>query len=398
MANAVGNYNEDFFAQEALVSLYKHLGLATRVYMGYDREYATHQAGDTIKIRGPGSFTAGNAPTATASAADVTARSATITLDQWKDVVFGLTDKELALSKKQIIEDHVDPAAAAIADAIDQYILSYYYAVPYAFCQAGATAAVTDIVEARRLLQIARCPLGDRANMHAMLTLTHEKDLLNLAAFTQYQGGDGPAVTTQLSGNLGLRYGFNFWANQNYSTHVCTTATDVAGAIDSDPAVGYDKGTSTIHVDAFGASDVLKKGDTFYITGDPQPYSLTADATLSSNEIDINISPPLRQAVLDNAVVTFVAKTPAGHDLPAGAFSLFFHRNWFGLAFGRLPDADLSGLGAKVRSVLDPVTGLGIRVTMWYDGNLAKKMVRVDALYGGVVLEPDMACRMHESA
>ncbi len=392
MANTLGNYNETFFAQEALRSLYNHLGLASRVYMGYDREYSSHQAGDVIQIRGPGTFSAGSAPTATASAADITPRSVTITLDQWKDVVFGLTDKDMARSRESILTDHIDPAAAALAESIDDYIQTFYYAVPWAFAQAGSTAAVTDIVEARRLMQLAKAPLRDRANMHFMLTTTHEKDMLNLAAFTQHQGGDGTAVQSQVTGDLGMRYGFNFWANQNVTSHTATSATDLAGAIDN--GAGYSKGDTTIHIDTMGASDVLKKGDTLVITGDPQRYSLTADATLSSNEIDIVITPPLSQDVLDDAVVTFQSRT--GHEVPSGNFSLGFHRNWYGLAFGRLPETQIDGLGARTTTVRDPITGLSLRVTMWYDGNLAKTMIRVDALYGGAVLDGNLAVRMHE--
>lgn len=394
MSNDRGNYDEDFFAQEALMSLYNHLGLASRIFMGYDREYSSHEAGTTIKIRGPGSFTAGNAPTATASAQDILTRSVSVTLDQWKDVVFGLTDKEMALSKEEILRDHVDPAAAAIAEVIDTYILANYYKVPWAFAQAGATAAVVDVVEARRLLQVSKCPINDRANMHFMLTTTHEKDLLNIAAFSQHQGGDGTAVNTQLSGNLGMRYGFNFWANQNVTSHTASTTTDVAGAVDSGNG-GYSKGDSTMTIDALASADIIRKGDTFAIAGNTQRYALTADVQLASNEGSFTFTPALVVDAAEDAVVTFQTKT--ADEFPSGNFSLGFHRNWYALAFGRLPATTISGLGAKVSTVSDPITGLSLRVTMWYDGNLAKTMVRVDALYGGEVLDNNMAVRFHES-
>jgi len=393
MSNDRGFYDEDFFAQEALMSLYNHLGLASRIFMGYDREYSSHESGTAIKVRGPGAFTAGNAPTATVSASDILTRSVTVTLDQWKDVVFGLTDKEMALSKEEILRDHIDPAAAAIAEVIDDYIQTFYYKIPWAFAQAGATAAVTDIVEARRLLQVSKCPLKDVANMHFMLTTTHEKDLLNLAAFTQYQGGDGTAVNSQISGNLGMRYGFNFWANQNVTSHTASSTSDVAGAIDSGNG-GYDKGETTMNIDALASADLLKKGDTFSVAGNTQRYALTADVQLASNQGACTFTPALVADAAEDAVVTFHTKT--GDEFPSGNFSLGFHRNWYALAFGRLPETTISGLGARVSTVSDPITGLSLRVTMWYDGNLAKTMVRVDALYGGNVLDGNMAVRFHE--
>lgn len=393
MANVRGNYDEDFFAQEALMSLYNHLGLASRIFMGYDREYSSHESGTSIKIRGPGSFAAGNAPTATASALDIKTRSVTVTLDQWKDVVFGLTDKEMALSKEEILRDHIDPAAAAIAEVIDTYIQTSYYKVPWAFAQASTSAAVTDIVEARRLLQVSKCPIADRANMHFMLTTTHEKDLLELAAFTQYQGGDGTAVNSQISGNLGMRYGFNFWANQNVTSHTASSTTDVAGAVDSGNG-GYSKGDAVMNIDGLAASDTIKKGDTFSVAGNTQRYALTADTVLSTNQGSFAFTPALVADAAEDAVVTFHTRT--ADEFPSGNFSLGFHRNWYALAFGRLPQTTIEGLGARVSTKSDPITGLSLRVTMWYDGNLAKTMVRVDALYGGNVLDGNMAVRMHE--
>ena len=60
--NTLGNYNETFFAQEALIQLEKALGMAGRVYRGYDPN--PQVKGSTIQIRRPSSFTAQAAPMA----------------------------------------------------------------------------------------------------------------------------------------------------------------------------------------------------------------------------------------------------------------------------------------------------------------------------------------------
>ena len=62
MSNAFGNYNEIFFAQEALLVLHKALGMAGRVFRGYDPSPQAY--GDTIRLRRPTAFTAANAPAA----------------------------------------------------------------------------------------------------------------------------------------------------------------------------------------------------------------------------------------------------------------------------------------------------------------------------------------------
>ena len=53
-----------------------------------------------------------------------------ITLDTWKEVKFGLTDKELTFTKEKIITDHITPAAYALADAIDLSLVGLYARFP----------------------------------------------------------------------------------------------------------------------------------------------------------------------------------------------------------------------------------------------------------------------------
>src|SRR5438874_1427443 len=96
--NDLGNYNPTFYAAEALLILYKALGMAGRVYRGYDRNPG--DLGDTIKLRRPGTFTAQDAP---GSATDIKPDSLSITLNQWKEVRFSLTDQELAYTGQRII-------------------------------------------------------------------------------------------------------------------------------------------------------------------------------------------------------------------------------------------------------------------------------------------------------
>jgi len=62
MANTLGNYSPLFYANEALALLRKNLGLAARVYRGYDRERRTFDRGEIITIRKPSTFQAYDAP------------------------------------------------------------------------------------------------------------------------------------------------------------------------------------------------------------------------------------------------------------------------------------------------------------------------------------------------
>ena len=68
MSNTLSVYDPLFYAQEALIQLEKALGMAGRVYRGYDKN--PQQKGSVISITKPGTFTALAAPQA---AQDLTA-------------------------------------------------------------------------------------------------------------------------------------------------------------------------------------------------------------------------------------------------------------------------------------------------------------------------------------
>jgi hypothetical protein len=394
MANDMGNYNETYFAQEAMMSLYDQLGLARAVFMGYDTEYSTHKKGKTIEIRGPGSFIATNAP---GSAQDIRPRDTEITLDQHKDVVFAIDDKDFALTNKQIITEHIEPAAAALALPVDDYIGASYYEIPWQYHQSADR--YNDVTEIRRLMRLAKVPLRQRQLMNWMMSTNHEKDLLQTDNFAQWSGGGQTVIPTIQTGELGSRLGYNFWANQNEITHTSSATADMVGAVDNGP--GYAKGIKVMLVKDLEAVGVFKKGDTFSITqaGAPvQRYALTADTTMIAGGGTINFVPGLAAAVADSDTLAFTAGQTATKK-PTGVCSLAFHRNWYALAFGRLPDKLPNGvpITAGVTTVRDPITGLSVRAAMWWEGKEKKAYVSLDILYGGTVLDGNLAARLHES-
>ena len=113
MGNSLTAYQPTFYAQEALIHLEKALGMAVRVHRGYDEERRSANLGQSITIRRPGSFStqAGG----TGSTPDLQAESVTIALDNWREVKFAVTDKELAYGGERLVDEHIAPAAYALA-------------------------------------------------------------------------------------------------------------------------------------------------------------------------------------------------------------------------------------------------------------------------------------------
>ncbi|KKL45243.1 hypothetical protein LCGC14_2357640 [marine sediment metagenome] len=83
--------------------------------------------------------------------------------------------------------------------------------------------------------------------------------------------------------------------------------TDLLGAIDN--ASGYAAGSTTLHVDDFAASEIIAEDTLLTIAGVRGTYRVTADATLSSSEIDILIHPALIDAAAQDDVITVIGST-----------------------------------------------------------------------------------------
>ena len=372
MPNVLSVYDPIFYAQEALIALHKALGMASRVHRGYDK--APQEKGSVINIRRPSTFTALAAPSA---AQDINAGMVPINLDQWYEVKFSLTDKELTATGETIISEHIEPAAYALADNIDQALTSLYKDVPWYVVNSNPLVA-SDLTAVHQKLFENQVPMD--GNLHLMLSGAQQAEALNLAAFSQWQGAGPAGVETQLRGTLGTKFSMETFANQNVKTHVPGVSADATGALVGNHALG----ATTVAFDGVTIGGTFKAGDSFLITGDSQRYVFTADATADGGGAvaATAITPALKVASLDNAVITIT--------LQAGERGLAFHRNAFALAMA--PLSDLAGqLGAKVATVSDPVTNLSLRSRLFYIGDTSKVYVALDVLYGVKTLDPNLA-------
>jgi hypothetical protein len=377
MANELGVYSPIFYAQEALLNLEKALGMASRVHRGFEAERNTRNWGETISIRRPSTFTAQNAPSA---AQDLATDTVNVTLDQWKEVKFSLTDKELAISEDRIVDDHIRPAAYALADEIDMQGTSLYTDVPWFRDQAGGSAAIADLVGTRQVLFDNAVPLGDPGMVHFMLSGQAEADLLALNTFhnadSDASGGD-----VQRRGTLGTRFGMELFANQNTQDHVSGGMTDKSGLTNGATAVN----ATTIAIDAIDATGTINKGDILEVAGVTQKFAVTANVTAVGGAATVAVTPKVPVAISDNTAVTVIQQDDTQN--------LAFHRNAFALAMAPLPDQANRLPGVLVQSVQDPVTGLALRARIYYDGDNSKMNVALDCLFGWKTLDPNMAAR-----
>lgn len=404
MANTLGNYNPEFYAQEALIQLFKALGMSGRVHRGAEQERngAGNQKGDTINLKRPTKFTAQTHVAGTGSTTqDVVGENIAIQLNSHQEVKYKLTDRELAYTTEQIITDHITPAAYALADKIDQDLHALGSRVgPKAFVSGTASSAF--ITGPRKVLRNNQVPM-DAGMIHYLVDSGMEAAFLDLGIFHEARiTGAGANEAALMNGSLGQRFGVEVFASQNADVDVAaqtSSATASTGAGDKVGAVnnvaGYEANTTTIAVDGFTGTETVQIGDTFSIAGDPTVYTLTAGTAWAAGAGNLTFYPALRRNVADNAVVTLNQLNAI--EEAASVRNLMFHRNAFALAFAPLPMTG-DGRGAQMATVTDPITGLSVRARMWYEGATGSNYVALDALYGTQVLDPMLGVQVRRAA
>jgi hypothetical protein len=398
MSNNIDPYNPIFYAQEGLMVLEQALGMASRVYMGYDAERKSANRGDTIQIPKPGTFSTSAGGSATT--ADLTPSSIDLVVDTWRQVKFGLTDKELAFTSEKIIRDHISPAVYALALYIETTLTELYKDIPWSY-NASSTPAAADIINTRKILRDNAGNLVDTDMVHFGIDSTMEAAFLAQEIFHAARiTGEGMNEQALMNGSLGTRFGAEHFVQQTLASHTSGTAisnkADVAGTLNG----GHSKGATTLTVQAFfvdsssgKVDETLVAGDSLVIAGNTQRYAVTANATLAGGAASLTITPPLVQDYTTGSVVT-LESVDSTNFADAYYVNMMFHRNAFAMAMAPLPDLG-NNAGAKMAVVTDPRTGLSMRSRLGYDDDLATVKVTLDILYGVKTLDPNLAviCR-----
>jgi hypothetical protein len=407
MANVLGNYNEIFFAQEALIWLRNNLGFAGRVFRGMEDERNVRRVGDTIQMRRPRTFTAQTfVPGTGTTAQDLFSQDVTMTLDQHKETKFKISDRELAYTQQRIIDEHIGPAANSVAEAIDESLYALITKVgPRTTLSAAdvAAGAKNFFVKPRRTMVENKVP-RDPGMWHYMADPEAAEIFLGDEIFHKADTVGGTAnQDALLRGSLGNRFGFETFESQlaDFVVADLTSTLDASGGGDKVGSVmgAQAVGATSFTIDGLTALETVVIGETtFTIAGDPTVYSLDVGSEIDvgalSTDLAVVITPGLQFPAADMAVVTFRTRTADPEELAGGStHNLAFHNNAFGLAMAPLPTIG-DGAGARISTAVDPESGLAVRARVFYDGDAAELSVALDALWGVVVLNSQLATRV----
>jgi len=376
VANSLTNVIPQLLAQ-GLMALRQQSIMPRLVNRSYDSMAA--QSGSTIDIPIPSAITANAVTPGTTSQAvtDLSPTKATITLNQWYEAAFNLTDEELKnVEENNLMPMQASEAIKSLANNVDTYIMNLASSATNGISQNGGTAGTTPFASnldaylaARKELNNSAAPMDDR---YCVINADAEAEALSLEAFQNAAWrGDTDGI---IRGQIGQKLGATWVVDQNVQTHINANGTPTGFLVNS--GSGYAAGISTMTIDTGSNNPAV--GDIFTVAGDTTSHIVTA----ATGGTSVTFTPALGSAVVNNAALTFTAS--------AAAFTrnLLFHRDAFAFASRPLEDGMMVG-GDNVMSNVDPVSGLSLRVEVTRE--FKQTRVSYDILYGGALVRPELA-------
>lgn len=394
MANSISNIAESiqYFSSRLLYFLRAELALLGYTSRNYDDNPA--QVGQTInisdlKISGAASVRTINGAV---NVDDMASVQNAVTLSQIYKAV-KVDNLQRTFSNVDMMDEAASRLGAILADGADSQLTGLWYQIPWEAGKTDGNAVFnsTDnmnvLAKARQILTANKVP---RRDLQAVIGTTEAYNLRTLPLFTQAQQA-GSAENLR-EGSLGRVYGFDVRESQSTIASATLTTSTTWGTPLVNNAAGYAIGSTSIAIDGLAASGTIKKGSIFQLGGNN--YSVTADATITTNAATISFTPKLLTAVADNDPLTVTNYTHSA----AGSVGFAYHPDAFLWIVRPLADW-IPGSGVVSHQMSDPVSGLSVRVSVQSQvagsaGVAMQETITADFLCGAALIRPEMAVRI----
>lgn len=419
----------DMITLEALAVLENNLVFSKLVNRQFDDHFAVDGAevGDTINVRVPPKYRGRTGSTMVPE--DITERKIPVTLGDPFGVDITFTTRELLLEMGNFSERYLIPAAARIANKIDEDGAALITEMQMLDGTPGTLPDNTDtFLDANARLDERAAPMDEYRS--AVIS-----PRVNAKLVRGMQGlfNDRNEVSRQYrDGWVGHVSGLDFFRSQNLPMHHYGTGGNTANNAEraqmrsafSQPTSSTDDfpGTSSeIALDGFAnsTSDVVREGDiltiagvyeinpqSFKSTGELKQFRVTEDADSNgSGQADVTVEPGIVYSATPNTAnhphenywtcIGLPANNANVTIIGAGSGQrkqgVVMHRDAFCLAAADMPipaGVDFAGRKADAR------LGLSLRIIRQYTINDDKMPCRFDALYGWVRLRPELGVRL----
>ena len=354
-------------ARETLPRLIDNLVFPNLIYRDTGVAGAAKK-GDTVAVRRPVKLTAREfSETDGVTSEGITEECVNVKLDKIATVDAEVSALEGALNFDSVTRLFIEPAAAALAEKINNDGLSLYTDIPYVAGTAGSTPdALADFSAAALALDSNRVPTSKRCAVW---------DPTASAAFKQISAlvnAEKCGTTTALrSGSIGEVFGISNYMTQAVKSHTAGTLAPASGDMTVAEAVSA---SGSVSITGTTLAGTLKKGDILKVGG--KTYTVTENATAADGSITAKVYPAITASSGDE--VTLVGDHTA---------NLVFHPDAF--AFVTRPLSTPAG----VESYVTTYNGISLRVVRGYDMKYKREMLSMDVLYSFATLYPELACR-----
>lgn len=381
--------------RKSLAILHSKLNFIGSVDRQYDKSFAKTGAkiGDTLKVRRPNKYTTRTGRVMDVQDTDESAVNLTVGTQMGVDLAF--TSVDLTLSLDDFAERILEPAMDQLASTIEgTFLADIYKKVPSQVLQTGALT-YDNALEAGQILTEHLAPRGTRSNL---LNPQQMRDLVN---GTSTLFNNQTAIGRQyLEGMMGRAAGFDFFENTLMPRHL--TGAAAGYLLNGVPTAATDPyAIQTIAVDTGTGS--WNAGDVFTIAGvyevHPETKAVTARlqqfvvrVATTGNATSLSFTPGLVTSGARQNVSALPGATAAV--TRSGAASSYTSQ---GLAFQKdavaFVTADLimpDGVDWKAREQHD---GISMRIIRQYDINNDLFPARIDVLWGGELMQPELVVR-----
>lgn len=349
----------EWWAREALAHMEAKKVLLGRVNRDYEKYFAVagevvnvhHELGFTAKRKFQGQSVVKQQPQATGD---------TVVLNQHLHVTIEIDDRDQQKAQQDLIAKYAPRGAEAMIDAMEQVICGEVYNfMAQAAGGVGIAAANVDagVMNLREFFQRQNTGTGRLMSVGAAT----DKLLQNVDRYiSASEIQDSIAQGSIRNGLLGRLRGFDVYES-SFAPEIPATQTTVDGAVNN--GAGYPVGTTVMTVDGFVGA--LTNGSWCLIEGEMVPHRISAAVGTPCTQI--TVTPALRAAVADDAVITVMEAGTVDH--PDG--------------IGEVYDAQYGDV-IQITGFTDfPITGQGLT---FGNSNTAYMVVDVDEGDGTVLL------------
>jgi hypothetical protein len=362
-------------ARSALPRLIENLVFPNLVHRDFSDTF-TGNLGNKIQVRKPVVLEAKDFDASTGvEAQNIDEGSVEVTLDKIADVSIEASAIESATNINDLNRQYIEPAAVALAQKINADGLALYADIPYIGGTAGTTPdGLDDFAKIIEVLNDAKVPVLPR---NAVWNAAAHAAFIQLPALVNAEkSGTTEALRAAA---LGQVYGLSNYMSQAVKKHIKGTLAAGGTGAKITVKTAVTTAANTVVLDCTASANptlagTLVKGD--ILTIDDKTYVVTANATASSNEIEVDIYPSIVVEADKEVTVT------ANH-----AANLAFHPSAFAFVTRPLVKP------AAVESYVTSYNGISLRVTRGYDMKYKKEMYSMDVLYAYKTMYPELAVR-----